>query len=614
MLDIIIEVLRALILLGILIFFFRADKQIEHGRRGWLFIKFGFLLVLFGAFVDITDNFESLNWVVVLGDTPVQALLEKVVGYLGGFVLIAIGFSIWLPSIARVSELKNELMKSKRNLERQVLQRTAYLEKEIEGHRKADAALKLAEERRAMLYDHAPVSISHGLIGGDLIERNTAFAEMLGYESPEELAETARMKDDKFHIWKDPDDIQAMLGKLNADKLVRDFEARFRHKDGSTIWARLTFTTLADRNGKNYYFYCFAEDITDRKLATEALAESEKRLKTIMDSMPAGMYLVDAANRNIVDVNPAALKMTGYEYDDLVNVHCCLNLCPQEKDSCPILDEGSHVTNREGLIRRKDGTELPIIKTVAEISMDGRKYLLETFVDISEQKRLEQLKEDVDHIVRHDLKSPIIGVINACTLLLMEEKAVTGETREMLEIIQQQGNKVLRMIGMSLTIYKMEAGTYEYVPEQVDFMEVVQRVKGELEEAARNKGVSINVSMDGEESEAAFMVQGNELLYDSMFANLLKNAIEASPFGQTVNVQLGSKGQPVVRLVNSGAVPQEIRETFFEKYTSVGKTTGTGLGTYSANLVARTVGGKIEMDTSDEDETTTITVKLPDLA
>jgi CheY-like chemotaxis protein len=90
-----------------------------------------------------------------------------------------------------------------------------------------------------------------------------------------------------------------------------------------------------------------------------------------------------------------------------------------------------------------------------------------------------------------------------------------------------------------------------------------------------------------------------------MLGNLMKNAIEASPEGGTVTVSIeGPRDVIMVRLHNAGAVPEAIRDSFFEKYHSVGKTDGTGLGTYSARLMARTQGGDISMRTSAETGTT----------
>lgn len=613
MMDIVLEILSALILLGILIFFARADRHVAHGRRGWLFIQIGFLLLLFGAFMDVIDNFEALDRAIVIGDISMQSFLEKFVGYFGGFAMVCIGFMLWLPTLQKMDTLQKDLAEAKQTLEYKVMERTSTLEKEFDSRRKIEAALRQTEEHRQILYENAPIGISHGLIGGSLVVRNAAFARMLGYDTPAELDDAMRESGELAFFWRDKQDFHTMVERLRTEKHIADFETCFEHKDGSDVWVHLTFSALEDRNGKHYYFYSFADDITERKLATDALAESEMRLATIIDSLPAGVILVDAETQNLTEVNSMALDMLGYDREDLVGHHCCSNLCPKKRGECPILDQHKEILNREVKLKRKDGVELQVTKSAAMVTMEGRKYLLETFVNISEQKRLDQLRKDVDHIIRHDLKSPVVSMINACSVLLLDEN-VQGETREILELIQQQGNKALRLAGMSLAIYRMEKGTYTYEPQSVDFMDVVRRVVAELADRAHSLNVAVRVILDGIEpsEDAVFPVMGNDLLCDSMFANLLANALEASPEGAEVTVSLQSGDAPTVVFANVGAVPADIRENFFDKFVSYGKKTGTGLGTYSASLSVQTMEGAIEMDTSDEENTTTLIVRFPE--
>ncbi|BDQ37699.1 sensor histidine kinase [Pseudodesulfovibrio nedwellii] len=615
MFDVVLESLRTIVLAGILVFFIRADKDVEHGRRGYLFIKIGFLLVLFGSFMDITDNFESLNWTVIGGDTPVQAFLEKIVGYLAGFVLIAIGLLMWLPTLQTMENIQDCLEKDKHVLGREYDELTRALERENRKRRAVEASLLIAEERRMMLYEKAPVPIVHGIIGGNLVEWNTTFAEMLGYESFEELSGVVSGFGDPFFMWPYRTEAEEMLAALRAEKVVLNYEARLQRKDGTIILVRMDFTTVEDRDGVNYYFYCFAEDITERRAAEELLASSERRMKAIMDTMPIGLTLLDEKTREVVDVNAAMLSMTGYSRESLVGHQCCEFLCQRDKALCPALDEGEAVASDERIIRMENGDSLPVLKSVSRVTLDNMACLLEAFVDISEQKRLEHLKEDVDRIIAHDLKAPIIGVISACKVLLMDEDDVQGEIRDILETIEQQGRKVLRMIGMSMTVYKMEAGSYVYIPSQVNFVDVVNNVLTELDDLAGGLSVTVDVRFSDSTDlvSPSLVVLGQDILYESMVANLLKNAIEASPSGGTVVLEMGKCDTDVMRMAisNSGVVPVDIRETFFEKYATSGKSSGTGLGTYSASLVVKTVGGEIHMETSDEEGRTSVFVTLP---
>lgn len=100
MVDILLESMRAVAVGVILIVLFRVMRSREiQSVEGWRSFLFGFALVFFGTLIDVTDNFPELNRFVIIGDTPVQAFLEKVIAYLLGFILIAIGIRRWLPKV-----------------------------------------------------------------------------------------------------------------------------------------------------------------------------------------------------------------------------------------------------------------------------------------------------------------------------------------------------------------------------------------------------------------------------------------------------------------------------------------------------------------------------------
>jgi signal transduction histidine kinase len=96
-----------------------------------------------------------------------------------------------------------------------------------------------------------------------------------------------------------------------------------------------------------------------------------------------------------------------------------------------------------------------------------------------------------------------------------------------------------------------------------------------------------------------------------MFSNLIVNAVEASPRAASLTIRVREEGEEVaVRIHNYGVVPDDVRDRFFERYATSGKKRGTGLGTYSARLIARTHGGDISF-TSTEQEGTWVEVRLP---
>lgn len=340
--------------------------------------------------------------------------------------------------------------------------------------------------------------------------------------------------------------------------------------------------------------------------------ENEARFKNILDAVPVGVFVINTENRAVVDVNPAALQMTGYSRQELLSCQCCLQLCPGRYGNCPVMDHGAPNFNGEVRITRKDGSQVPVQKTVTRFSLDGTPHLLETFVDITKQKRLERLKEDIDRIIHHDLRAPVSSIINAADLALMET-ALSEESREMLSIIKTRSFKMLDMIGLSMALDKMESETFEYLPETLDLCHIVRRTVTELADSFPDAKTQIQISIDHQpfsETSSLFMT-GQLPLLQSMLSNLLTNAIEASQSDHPIYLEITSGESITIAITNNGAVPTEMRTDFFKKYATAGKSHGTGLGTYSAALITRTLGGDISMNSSEEKDETTVTVRLP---
>ena len=135
-------------------------------------------------------------------------------------------------------------------------------------------------------------------------------------------------------------------------------------------------------------------DITERKRNEEALRASEDYLKTIFNYMQTGMVIIDQEDYTIVDVNSTAINMIGTDIMGIVGAKCHTFICHDEHHKCPIVDLNRSIDNSERILMRADGQKIPIIKTVIPISVKGRRYLLESFIDITERKRSEQALQE----------------------------------------------------------------------------------------------------------------------------------------------------------------------------------------------------------------------------
>ena len=218
------------------------------------------------------------------------------------------------------------------------------------------------------------------------------------------------------------------------------------------------------------------------------------------------------------------------------------------------------------------------------------------------------LREDVNRIMRHDLKTPLNSVIGFSDLLLTDEKfTANADHTHILGIIREAGYRLLEMINISLDLYKMEQGTYVLVPKPVDILPIAHKIMHGFQDRVAAKKLAVTIRQHNE----PFMVLGEELLCYSLLANLIKNALEAAPRNTEIHIETNATAEgAVITIHNQGTVPAEMVSRFFEKYATSGKSDGTGLGTYSAHLITKTQNGTIQMDTS-ETEGTTLRVVLP---
>jgi PAS domain S-box-containing protein len=227
------------------------------------------------------------------------------------------------------------------------------------------------------------------------------------------------------------------------------------------------------------------------------------------------------------------------------------------------------------------------------------------FDDVSARKELERVREDVERIMRHDLKAPLNSIVNLPQIVPVVGQ-VNEEQQELLDEIERAGQSMLEQIELSLDLYKMETGTYVLEAQRIDLSRIASGTAEMLAGLARSRGVTLAV----EAGEPVFAL-GNALLCQTIAANLLKNAVEAEPEAGQVTARLTREGdRAVLAVTNPTPVPADIVPVFFEKYATGGKKGGTGLGAYSARIMTLAQHGDIRLE-ADPAAGTRVVVSLP---
>ena len=243
------------------------------------------------------------------------------------------------------------------------------------------------------LIENAPIGIFHTTLSGKPLLVNPAAARLTGFASPEEILADQTLN--ASQLYPHPENRNKLVN-LALD--ARDWfsqEGELIRKDGRTIMIKSRFRVVRDESGAPQYIEGFIEDITQSRMAEEALRRSERKYRGLYESMRDGFCEVDN-NKKIIDTNSVFQKMVGYTQEELTRL--TLNdITPEEWRELgnviyteQVLPRGySQVHEKE--YRRKDGTLVPVELRIHLIRDEnglpiGRWSIIR---DITERKRVE---------------------------------------------------------------------------------------------------------------------------------------------------------------------------------------------------------------------------------
>jgi PAS domain S-box-containing protein len=469
------------------------------------------------------------------------------------------------------------------------------------------------------VFDSLPIGLAMRDLEGRYVFVNRAWESFVGARREDVIGKTVHQRAPKEEADAVVAEDRAALARgPGAPAELQDF-----HYHGRRFM--LTRTVITDAQGAARGVLVASLDTTERYAIEQALAMEQRRFELVVRAANAGILDWNGVTRTVyyserfkeILGHPRDADTSGWpDYFDLVHPEDRARVQQRFREhilggrapGAPQLHETIQYR-----LRRADGSYVWIEAFGASVR-DEKGYatrFIASITDISQRRAQEEalraavrLREEVERLSRHDLKTPLNSMI-AMSRLLRARGGLGGEDDELLGAIERAGYRILNMVNLSLDLFRMEQGTYEPRLQPVDLAALAQRVCADLEGQAVSKGVTVRIRANG-----ATGALGEELLCYSMFANLIKNAIEAAPDGSVVTVTFEARGEALlVHVHNAGEVPEAVRARFFQKYATAGKSAGLGLGTYSARLMARVQHGEITLRT-DAAEGTTVTVQL----
>lgn len=241
----------------------------------------------------------------------------------------------------------------------------------------------------------------------------------------------------------------------------------------------------------------------------------------------------------------------------------------------------------------------------AELAKKNAQLLLE----VAEREEAEMIRCEVERINQHDLKS-LLNLVIGYPELLLSKGDLTSHQEKYIKKIEMAGYRILDMINNNLDIFKMEQGIYKLRRTSVDLVQLIFEIQDDITSMLTRQNVTLRITFNNHPvtSSNTFFVAGEYRLLQTLFSNLIINAVEASNSDDIVTVAIQTDDQ-TISIHNSTLVPEEIQDKFFNKYVTHGKEEGTGLGTYSAKLIANAHKADITM-TSTKTRGTLLTVEF----
>ncbi|MBN1343460.1 MAG: PAS domain S-box protein [Phycisphaerae bacterium] len=245
-------------------------------------------------------------------------------------------------------------------------------------------------------------------MSGGIIYANPALCRLLGEERREDLLGTnvARYYPEKFRARLEQQIIPTVVAKRQWVG-----EMPLRSARGSVTPTIQSIFLITDERDRPLYLANVITDISEHKRAEEGLREREQQLQMILDSMQAGVLIINADTHVIESANPAALDLIGADEDYVVGRTCHEHICPRREGDCPITDWGLEVDRAECSLIKASGDKVPILKTVTRILLNGHDHLLESFIDIGERKRAEEALKESEELLRGTLESTADGIL-----------------------------------------------------------------------------------------------------------------------------------------------------------------------------------------------------------
>ncbi len=448
----------------------------------------------------------------------------------------------------------------------------------------------------------------------------------------------------------------AIADTLSTGRMHIDVEYRTTLlRKGRREDVALLCSTIQIKSGNESRVLLSFLDITSRKLAEEALIQSEENYRQLFDAESDAIFLIDNISSRILQANKAATALYGYDHKELLQLKIT-DMAAQPENGMLHMQAmlpavGQIITIPHRRHRRKDGGEFSVEITARCFLQNGRAVHLAAIRDSTEriqaQEKLAEYQNNLEELVRirtdelalakqaaesasraksmflanmsHEFRSPMNAIIGFSEIL--EKLVQDGRQHEYVHRIYESGNALLTLLNDILDFSKIEAGKMDLHQEPVSLRQVLEDVCRMFSQRIEEKHIELCTEV---EQAVPGLVLVDPVRLRQILLNLIGNAVKFTDAGtvqvlvkaQSMQEDEGSRRQISISVQDTGiGIPEEEFERIFEPFEQLKGLAmkgygGTGLGLSITKSLVESMDGRIRLE-SCVGKGSMFTVELP---
>lgn len=523
--------------------------------------------------------------------------------------------------------------------------------------------LQRSEQNYKSLYNNSPIGLYRTGGNGEIIMANKALLKILGFESINDLSEFTQ----SYPLTSERNKESGLFGLIKSDGEISGKEITWKSRNGDTHFIRMSSKPIRDDHGKVLFYERTVEDITDRTIAGQQIAElnhlflelgidPEKNIYHIVEKACKIINGVCSLYNRLDDDEQSLITWAKYNVpadfvlQDKPRGHICYEATIKGNEKpviiedlnktvfiksdpnvskyglrsylgMPVIVDGKNIGSLcvlDQTCRKFTDTEVNIIATLAKaLSLEQKRYFTEINLKkaISEATNANQAKSQFMANMSHEIRTPLNAIIGFAEMLSSQEPE--ERKARILNMIEDSGYQLLSIINDIFDYSRIESGKVSLVHEAFKLDQLINETVGFFDNPFRDKGLQWVVNLD---KLTENNLEGDVYKLKQILVNVISNALKFTDEG-SVMIVAGSlrKGsyadvQIVVEDTGIGISADQVDRVFDEfkqlEYYLTKRIKGTGLGLSITKKLIDLLQGTIHVE-SEQGRGSRFTISIP---